>query len=550
MRGHTSVLIATLLLCPFAAAAQQQSPPPSLDPELQTARDEDRIRHLQPEVPGMGRGPTGLDLSLPMEWDPGTAPDPVEPLSITVENAVFLSLRNNQSLSVEQLQPLITGTFEAIERAQFDPTVFAELAVARDRIVRQPEEVEQSPFELRGERDTAELGIRQVLPTGTELQLSLGGVRQESNRAPEQFETRAGITLTQALLRGASIESNLARLRQSQLDTQASMYELRGFAEALVSDVETAYWNYVLAAERMNIFEEALSVAEQQLSDTLRRIDVGQLAETEEAAARAEVALRRQGLIDARSTREQRRLQLLRLMNPPDSDWDRQVETLDEPVMPEMPQDDVRAYLQLAQRLRPDLNEARLRVQRGELEVVRTRNGVLPRLDLFVTLGKSGYADSFGSAGRDIDGPGYDLQAGVRMEAPLGNRGPRAERRHAELSRQQAVESVANLAQLAALDVRVAWLEVDRSRELISATAATRELQEEVLRAEQARFGVGSATALTVAQAQRDLVESQLEEVEATIAYRLALIDLYWQSGTLLLRRGIAAPGNQEVVLR
>lgn len=508
------------------------------------------IDSLDPMVPGSGRMATGLDLSLPSGWRPDESPLRHEPLELTVENAVFLSLRNNQSLNVQQLEPVIAGTFEAVERARFDPTLFGELSIARDRTVRQPVEVEQPPFEQRTEADRLELGVRQELPTGTELQLSLAGVRRDSNRAMEQYDTRAGLTLTQALLRGASIESNLAQLRQARLDTEASTYELRGFAEALVSDVETAYWNHVLARERMRIFEEALSVAERQLSDTLRRIEVGDLPETEESAARAEMALRRQGLIDARNQRERRRLELLRLMNPPDSDWDRPLEPLDQPSMPEMPRDEVTAYLQLAQRLRPDLNEARLRVQRGELDVIRTRNGLLPRLDLFVTLGKSGYADSFGGAARDIDGPGYDLQAGLRLEAPIGNRAPRAQQQRAELSRQQAVESVANMAQLAALDVRLAWLEVERSREQIVATQATRQLQEEVLRAEEARFGVGATTALSVAQAQRDLLESQLEEVETTVAYRLALIDLYRQSGTLLMRRGIGAPGEDEIVLR
>ncbi|MCC5856751.1 MAG: TolC family protein [Ectothiorhodospiraceae bacterium] len=536
MTGHRPALIPLaailLTLCQPLSAA---------DPDVDS---------LDPMVPGSGRMATGLDLQLPADWRPDESPQRHEPLALTVENAVFLSLRHNRSLNVQQLEPVMAGTFEAVERARFDPALFGELSVGRDRTVRQPVETDQQPFQQRSETERLELGIRQELPTGTELQLSLAGVRRDSNRAVEQYDTRAGLSLTQALLRGASIESNLAQLRQARLDTQASIYELRGFSEALVSDVETAYWEYVLARQRTRIFQEALSVAERQLNDTLRRIEVGDLPETEETAARAEVALRRQGLINAQSQSERGRLELLRLMNPPGSDWDQPLEPLDEPELPELPQDDVTAYLLLAQRLRPDLNEARLRVQRGELEVVQTRNGLLPRLDLFLTLGKSGYADSFGAAARDMDGPGYDLQAGLRFEAPLGNRAPRATQQRAELGRQQAVESVANMTQLAALDVRVAWLEVERSRQQITATRATRALQQEVLRAEEARFRVGATTALNVAQAQRDLLESRLEEVETMVAYRLALIDLYRQSGTLLMRRGIAAPGHTEVILR
>jgi hypothetical protein len=34
-------------------------------------------------------------------------------------------------------------------------------------------------------------------------------------------------------------------------------------------------------------------------------------------------------------------------------------------------------------------------IERDELEIVKTRNGLLPKLDLFVNMGKSGYASSF-----------------------------------------------------------------------------------------------------------------------------------------------------------
>lgn len=53
---------------------------------------------------------------------------------------------------------------------------------------------------------------------------------------------------------------------------------------------------------------------------------------------------------------------------------------------------------------------------------------------------------------------------------------------------------------------------------------------------ESERFSVGESTGLLVAQAQRDLVESQINEVEALIGYRLALIDLYLAEGALLAR--------------
>ncbi|WP_234982751.1 TolC family protein [Ectothiorhodosinus mongolicus] len=484
----------------------------------------------------------GIAPSLSDEW--GQTPS-VSSLALSVEDAVFMALERNRALAVEMLQPQITGTFAAIERAAFDPVIFGELRVGETEELRQFDQAALEQTFVRSERDELQLGLRQTLPTGTELELVFRTQRSDSSlpRIDEQFSARGGLSLTQALLQGAGLGTNLARLRQARLDTEASEYEFRGFVENLVADVEATYWDYVLASERVRIFEQALEVASQQLTETRQRIAVGQRPETEETSALAEEALRLQGLINARAERARARMRLLQLVNATDMGWETPITPLDE-AQGELPSiEPVDAYLALAAELRPALNEARLRVARGDLEVVRTRNGLLPRLDLFITLGQSGYADSFSQAWRETDGPGYDYSVGLRLEVPIGNRAARAEASRARLSREQAQEALGNLEQLSALDVQQAWLEAQRTREQIRATRLTRELQAEVLRTEQVRFRVGSGTALAVSRAERDLLESQLDEVEAVIRYRQAVIELYRQSGSLLLHRGIDAPG-------
>jgi outer membrane protein TolC len=526
-------------------------------------------RYGAPEIeltrpPGYDAEVAALDAlgpTAPLETDPLTeefapvpeappldrAPDADGPLRLSVEEAVVLALRNNRSLRVQQLDPVIAGTFEDIERAVFDPELFAAADLIRDER-QQTDRATGQQFSVTGEGSSFRVGGRQLLPTGTDVELSLRHARDDSDRTPEQNTARVGLTLTQALLRGASLEANLAQIRQAEIDTLVSIYELRGFAELLVADVELTYWNYVLARRQIEIFEQSLEVARQQQRETERRVAVGLLAETELAAARAEVALREQLLIDARSAVERTRLALLRLLDPPSAaGWARLIEPVAEPVPPELALDQVEDHVALGLRLRPELNQARLQVQRGRLEVVQTRNGLLPVLDLFITLGKSGYAASFGESFRSLDDPGYDVALGLQAAYPIGNRGPQAFHRRALAARDQAVRSVDNLAQLVSLDVRTAWLEVERTRQQVAASAVTRAAQEEVVRAELAKFAVGNATAFTVAQAERDLLESRIAEVDAAVAYRQALVELYRLEGTLLERRGIAAPGARPV---
>ena len=124
-----------------------------------------------------------------------------------------------------------------------------------------------------------------------------------------------------------------------------------------------------------------------------------------------------------------------------------------------------------------------------------------------------------------------------------------AAHRRAQLSRTQAQDALDNLDQLVEVDVRIAYIEVNRTKQQITATSVTRRFNEEKLRTETEKLRVGKSTSFLVAQAQRDLLVSRIAEVQALANYLKALIDLYRQDGSLLERRGIAAPGREPVDL-
>jgi outer membrane protein TolC len=465
---------------------------------------------------------------------------PVEiPTELSVEQAVMLALRNNSDLQVRQLSPVVTGAFEQIERGTFDPELFAEAEYFEEK-ASETSRSSGEQFSVSGQETTIRAGLRQFLPTGTTLEASVGQQRSTSDRAPEQQTARLELSVTQALLRGFGPAANLATIHQAQLDTRASRHELRGFAEALLADTEIAYWNYVLARQEIAIFEKSLVVVRKQRAEIELSIEVGLLPEVEAAAIKAEEALRAQGLINARSNVEARRLRLLHLISPdPDGHLDRIITTSSEPRIVPQQITNLNERLQLAEQSRPDLNEAHLRLQQNRLETIVTRNGLLPRLDLFITLGKTGFAGAFSDSFRALNEDTYDLSVGMRLSHFFSNRTNRGRNIAAYASRQQANEAVANLRQLVHLDVRLAVNEVERVRQQIDASHATRIFQEQTLNAEQERFAVGATTALQVARAQRDLLQAQISEIDAIVSYRTALVRLYLAEGSLLERRGV-----------
>ncbi len=472
-----------------------------------------------------------------IESEPEVPAEGAIPLSI--EQAVMLGLRNDRELRVAQLESVVTGAFEAIERGAYDPELYVDAEVTEDRSS-ETDRATGERFDVKGEEARVEAGVRQVLPTGTEIEGNVSQRRSISDRAPELQEARLGLTVTQSLLEGLGPAVNLASVRQAELETEASRHELRGFTESVVAQIEIAYWNHVLARREIEIFERSLEVADRQRDEVEQRIEVGVLADTEAAAARAEVALREQALIDARSEVEQTRLRLVRRVDPDAAGrFERELDLTTLPEVDAAPIDDLEDRLKLAEERRPDLAEARTLLRRDELDTLVTRNGLLPRLDVFLALGRTGFGDTFDESFRELETNTYDWTAGVSFSYLLGNRAARARDHAAQADRRRAEEAVENLLQLVRLDVRIALDELERTRQQIGATAATRALQEQTVEAEQARFEVGSSTALLVAQAQRDLLQAQIAEVESVVAYRIARVRLFLAEGSLLERRGI-----------
>lgn len=462
------------------------------------------------------------------------------PLTLSIEDAVMMGLQNNRGLQVQQFEPAIAGAFEQIERGEYDPELFAELTRTEENVT-ETDRATESQFQVEGNEVEGVAGLRQRLATGTELEASVASERSISTRAPEQQSARLGLSLTQQLLRGMGPAVNLAGIRQAELETEASRFELRGYTEALVADIEITYWRYVSAREAISVVQTALEVAESQLDEIESRIEVGDLPHNEAAAAQAEVALRKQNLIEAQSLLMEQRYILLRLVNP--GLLVERPRPLDAVSLPDgnlTLEPEIYESLLLAEQSRPEIREAELRLRRGELETVVTRNGRLPRLELFINLGKSGYADTFDESFRDLDGPSYDYTVGIAFSQALGNRTARAEDFIARMNVSQGEEALKNLRDLVRFDVLMAINELERARKQISASSETRGYREETLQAERDRFEVGTSTGLNVALAQRDLVQSQIGEIEARVAYQVSRIRLYLAEGSLLERRGLA----------
>lgn len=456
-----------------------------------------------------------------------------------IQDSILKALENNTTVTIQRIQSQITAASVEEQRAAFDP----ELNISASRSETETEALlgtRVEPLELTTERTMLSVGVSESLPTGTTLSVEANMTGSVSSLYTDQATGNLEISLTQSLLRGFGTGANLASLRKAKINVDISQYELKAVAENLVAGVENAYWDLYLAGEKISIQRESLALAEQQLNESVERVSVGKLAEIELAAVNAEVASRREALIEAQASYEKARLQFLYLLNPEDQDiWSMVPVTVDEPFIPEDAMDAITVHEQLGLKYRSDLKQARLEMEKGELDVRQTKNGLLPKLDFFVSYGKSSYAESFSDATPDPGSQYSNLSSGLTFTFPFSNRSAKAKHAQSVRSVEQMELSLKNMERLVELDIRSAYIEAVKSRQMIEATKVTRELQEKNMDAELEKFRVGKSTNILVLQAQRDFTAAKLDESEAMVGYLNALIDLYQMQGTLLERRGI-----------
>jgi outer membrane protein TolC len=148
------------------------------------------------------------------------------------------------------------------------------------------------------ETTEATLGLEQLLPTGGTLGLRAFGDRATTDGRFEPlspaYETRLGLELRQPLLRNRAIDAARLGVRVAASDRAGAGAGLETTLAATVAGVESAYWTLVAAQREIAVREQAVRLAEEQLSETEARIGTGAAPETEIAQPRAELE-RRQG---------------------------------------------------------------------------------------------------------------------------------------------------------------------------------------------------------------------------------------------------------------
>jgi len=465
----------------------------------------------------------------------GSGTPPKSTLNLSLKDALTRAMRDNPLVKIERINTEVASSFAGDQRYVYEPRV---------RLSYQTTERSSGPYFQ--DSHEALLSVSGTSPIGTNVEVWTGASplspasRLSANTPPgSTHQNTVGITVTQSLLQGLSPSANLAPLRKARIDVSIREEELAAYAQRLLGDTERAYWDLLLSEEQMKIYEYSLELAQRLLYESEERLKIGSIAPIDLVAIRAEVASRERQLFDAATSYQQKTLYLVYLMNAPEL-WSAALSLTDSASETLGNEDSVDEHLEAAKKFRPDLRLASMQAQKGELELIQTKNGLLPKLDFFISLQGNSYAENFTNAFTP-DNPSSAVAAGLTLQFPLTNGTSRERHRRAVFSTEQQKLSVENFSRLLEYEIRSAHMEVVRAHRQIETAQTVSALQLQKLEAEQEKMAAGKSTGYAVLQIQRDLVSANLDEAQARTAYINALLALYTRDGTLLARRGVSA---------
>jgi len=481
---------------------------------------------------------------------------PGDRIQLSLQQAVRMAVENNIDLRVSRMGPAIDETRITQAEANFDAVFFTDASLSLTDQPRPQATAPGAPASLGGsqQRDdfTLTTGVRKQLYSGGQISFQTEVNRLDEN--PSLFATAGGFkfynasvsaTITQPLLRNFGEDVNRTQILLARNSRQTSVEDLRESLLRTLFETERAYWNLVLARQRLLIQQRLLERGGAERDRVKERVDFD-ASPVEVTQANSTLSERRSNVIVAKQQLRQASDRLKRLINSPRMPLTGEalIDPTDDPV--DMP---VRYSLldavTTALQHRPAIQQALLSIDDATLRKRFADNQRLPELNLSFTLRYNGLGgDDAGDAYddlSDLDFIDYILQA--NFEVPIGNRGPEARYRQRSLERQAAVLSYRRSVQDVVLEVKNALRELLSAYELIGTTRATRMAAADNLRAieEQEAAGVALTPEFLDFKLRRQeaLAVAEVNEIQAVTQYNTAIANYYRVLGTLLKRNQI-----------
>jgi outer membrane protein len=492
-------------------------------------------------------------------------------LRVSLLDLTKLALQYNLDIAIQDTNEELNQQRIIQQIGSYDPQLTATLGVnSRKNANTTQYDFSAEPY---NKSDTAQWNFTfsQPVKSGGTFQAQWNTNRRESNSNSAIFNPSYGssftVQFTQPLWRNLKIDSTRANIRLANLDLDTSDSQFKQKVTDTIANIQTNYWDLVSAIENYEIRRNSVRLAQINLRDNRKKVEVGTLAPIEVTDAEATVASREVDLIGAEETilRAENTLRSL-ISNDRNSEiWSQVIVPIERPDFEEYKVDVVIA-IDTALKNRPELEQSDIKLRQLDINKRLTENNSKWQFDLTGSFGSSGTAGPQGCQKNNftglcqLDANGNEIlltpptlvgglgtsyktmftegftnwQVQFQVTVPLRNRSNEAQLAQQNIQRRQELMNIRKTEQSIQVEIRNAIQTLETNRKQVETAGVARRLAEERLDGENKRFDAGLSQNYLVLQRQNELSSAQYQELQALIRYKQAVITLQKAMYTLL----------------
>ena len=395
-----------------------------------------------------------------------------------------------------------------------------------------------------------------------------------------QYPTDLTFRYTQPLLRGRSFDINRRNIEIARKNLSLTDSQFRQRAIEIIAQVEQAYWNLAFALRNVQVQIDAVKQARTQLESNQRQVAKGALAPIDIVAATAQITTFEQGVYTAQEevTRAENTLKTLLLAERTAAEWSRPITPVS-PISLDPPRIGLDIAVAEALKNRPELTQLTANEEINKINERYFRDQTKPQIDLVSSVTTAGLAGAatpprattpsalttrvnelsvlaglselptgsttstvpsnlvggyFNSLGNllGLNYPTY--RVGVAVSLPWGNTTAKANLGRTLVEGTRIGNLRAQAEQVIEAEVRNALQALRSAEARLASAAASRASAEQLLASEQRQFAAGTTTTYLVLQRQNELLAARSRELQAQTDLNRAISEFQRATGTTL----------------
>lgn len=451
-----------------------------------------------------------------------------------------------------------------VQKSAFDYRLFSGFSTGRSELNLYDQDF-RSQFVSNGLLDTrntsANLGLQKAFRSSLRMDLTVSYSLLNDNSPLNRYNQLNGenigdhtmtstFSLTQPLMRGRGRTIATALERASKL-TLESTNDNAVFANSFeLLQTGSSYWQYVTASQRLKIFQENEARVRQVLEVTEELVKADKRPAGDIFQVKADLANQERQTKAAEQNLYNAKLNLGRAIGFSEEDSKILGDPTDDfPTIAEsgyLSATNEAAFIELARKNRKDIEAAKKAQESLELQLRLAENNKQAQVDLtgFVNYGGNTIGNGFGTAFSTFsqaDGRNFGYGLSLNFSFPINNN----QAQGAYIQNQTALkdQEIANndLQRNIDLNVSIALNNLNNSIQVLAKAKQSLDFYQEVYNNEQVKFKNGLTILLNLIQFQERLTFAQLEYLSAKQQFAIAIINLRYETGTLLVGQGTSS---------